>query len=213
MGEIISTNWLTIRTPSLLEPGAEPVAPEVVRDMLRAAWVVVDRLPQPEIHIMNDITMNSEQMHMDTVDYIIIEETRIDERQHGYSYEFKDVDITVPIRIHTKRSRQRLYDLMAEVRRIVYTYQRAIRPWQQLYYDTFQEQSVGQHLYWQGICTIRLTSRIVPIISGIVTGFETHSRPNAATRVPQRHQQVIAETIEEPEEPIPPAAANTADRL
>ena len=103
--------------------------------------------------------------------------------------------------------------MMAEVRRIIYTYQRAIRPYQQLYYDTFQEQAVGQHNYWQGTCSVRLTSRIVPIISGISTGFETDSRPNAAVRVPQRHPRVIADDIEDPEEPQPPDQAGTADLL
>jgi len=210
---VVSRNLITLPTPSLQEAGAEPVPPEVVRDMLRHAWVVAARLPQPQIHIMNDITMNSEQMHLDSSDYVIVEEIRIDERQRGYSYEYKDVDVIVPIRIHTKNSRQRLYDIMAEIRRIVYTYQRAIRPWQQLYYDNFQETSVGQHLYWQGVCTVRLTSRVVPIITGISTGFETPSRPNAAARVPQRQQRVIAETVEDPEEPIPPDAAGTSDLL
>lgn len=210
---VISKNWLTLPTRSLQEAGAEPVPPEIVREMIRHAWVVAARLPKPEIHIMNDITMNSEQFHLDRSDYIIIEEIRVDERQRGFDYLYKDIDVTVPIRIHTKNSRQRLYDLMAEVRRIIYTYQRAIRPYQQLYYDNFQEQSVGQHLYWQGVCTVRMTSRIVPIITGIVTGFETDSRPNAAARVPQRQQQVIADDVEDPEEPVPPGSPGTSDLL
>lgn len=210
---VVSRNMITLPTPSLQEPGAEPVPPEIVRDLIRFAWVEAGRLPQPEIHIMNDITMNSEQMHLDYSDYIVVEEIRVDERQRGYNYEYKDFDVTVPIRIHTKNSRQRLYDLMAEVRRIIYTYQRVIRPYQQIYYDSFQETSVGQHLYWQGVCNVRLTSRVVPIITGISTGFETPSRPNAAARVTQRHQQVIAETVEEPEEPVPPDAAGSADLL
>jgi len=202
---------ITLPTPSLLEPGAEPVPPEIVRDLIRSAWIAVDRLPKPEIHVMNDITMAGEQMHLDRADYIIIGEVRADEKQRGYSYTFKDVDVVVPIEIHTKNSRQRLYDLMAEVRRIVYTYKQAIRPYQQIYYDTFQESAVGQHLYWRGTTTIRLTSRVVPIISGISTGFETPSRPNAATRVPQRPTRVEAPVIEEPEEPVPPDEPGTSD--
>lgn len=207
----ISRNWITLDTSSIHEPGAEPVPPEIVRDLLRYAWIEVSRLPQPEIHIKDDTTIPGEQMHLDRTDFIVIGETGVVERQHGHTYEFKDADVTVPVEIHTKHSRQRLYDLMAEVRRIIYTYQRAIRPYQQLYYDRFDERSEGQHNYWQGVCTVRLTNVLVPIISGIVTGFETPSRPNAAVRVPQRHTIVTAPTVEEIEEPVPPDRADTAD--
>lgn len=211
MAGVVSENMITIPTPSLQEPGAEPVPSEIVRDLMRFAWVAVERLPRPEIHVMNDITMSGEQMHLDRADYVIVGEVREDERQRGHAYTYKDVDVTVPVEIHTNRSRQRLYDLMAEVRRIAYTYQRAVRPWQQLYYDNFQEAAVGQHLYWRGTCTLRLTSRVVPIISGISTGFETPSRPNAAARVPQRPQRVEAPVVEEPEEPVPPDEAGASD--
>jgi len=207
----VSENWITLDTPSLMEPGAEPVPAEIIRDLVRTAWIEADRLPQPEIHIMDDVTMPGEQMHLDRADFVVLGEVRMDERQHGHSYTFKDFDVTVPIEVHTKKSRQRLYDLMAEVRRIIYTYQRAVRPYQQMYYDTFQEVSEGLHNYWKGTCSVRLTSRIVPVITGITTGFETDSRPNAAARVPQRHPLVIAVTIEEPEEPEPPDKAQSAD--
>lgn len=208
---VIRRNWITLQTRSLLEEGAEPVPCEIVRDLLRYAWVAVNRLPAPEIHIMNDITMEGEQMHLDRADYVIIGETSIDENQHGHTYEFKDFSVAVPIEIHTRRSRQRLYDLMAEVRRIVYTFQRSIRPYQQMYYDRFQETSEGQHNYWKGVCSIRLTSRLVPIVSGIVGGFETPSRPNATSPVPQRHPKVTAGDIEDVEEPVPPDKAGRAD--
>ena len=208
---VVQSGYITLPTDSLLRPGAEPVPPEIIRDLIRFAWIAAERLPKPEIHVMNDITMAGEQMHLDRADYIIIGEVRQDEKQRGYGYTYKDIDVTVPIELHTKNSRQRLYDMMAEVRRIVYTYQRAIRPYQQLYYDNFTESAVGQHLYWRGTSTIRLTSRVVPIISGISTGFETPSRPNAATRVPQRMTRVEAPVVEEPEEPVPPDEPGTSD--
>lgn len=208
---VIRRNWITLQTRSLLEEGAEPVPSEIVRDLLKEAWVAVERLPLPEIHIMNDVTMGGETFHLEEGDAIIIGEVTEDENQAGHTYEFKDFQVTVPIEIHTRVSRQRLFDLMAEVRRIVYMFQRSIRPYQQLYYDRFQEASEGQHKYWRGTSTIRLTSKLVPIITGIVTGFETRSRPNAAANVPQRHPMVTADDIEEPEEPVPPDREKDSD--
>lgn len=196
---------ITVPTPSLETLGAEPVPPEIVRDLLRQAWIPTQRVPKPEIHILDDVTLPGEQVHLARADYVLVGETTIEERQAGHTYEYKDIEVTVLIRLVTKHSRQRLYDMMAELRRIIYTYQRSIRPYQQLYYDGFIERSEGKHGYWLGEATIRLTAKDVPIITGISTGFESPAQPQAAAPAPQ-YQPSPAPDLEGAEEPpLPPA--------
>jgi len=209
-GHTVQDALLTLPTPSLVTFGNEPVPAEIMRDLISWAWVQAGTLPRPEFRIKDDVQQDAEQMWLGRADWVVIGETRVDERQHGFTYEFKDIDITVPIEIHTKNSRQRLYNVMAEVRRIIYTYQRVLRPYQQLYWDSFQEQSEGLHKYWRGTCTVRLTSRIVPVVTGIVTGYETPSRPSASEPVPQR-QPKDEFVHEEPEIPVPPPRAPRPD--
>jgi hypothetical protein len=181
-----------------------------MRDLIDWAWITAGALPKPSIRIKDDVQQDAQQMWLKRSDYIVIGETRVDEKQRGFSYEFKDVDILSPLEIHTMHSRQRLYNLMSEVRRIIYTYQRVIRPYQQLYWDGFQEQSEGLNRYWRGTCNIRLTSRLVPVVTGIVTGYETPSRPSASEPVPQR-TPLTENAHEEPEIPVPPARAPRPD--
>jgi len=209
-GGTVQNDLITLPTPSLMTPGAEPVPEEIIRDLIDWAWISEGGLPRPKIRIKDDVQVDSQQMWLKTGDYVVIGEVQADEKQRGYSYEFKDVDISVPVEIHTMHSRQRLYNVMAEVRRIIYTYQRVIRPYQQIYWDRWQEQSEGLNRYWRGTCSVRLTSRIVPVVTGITTGYETSSRPSASEPVPQR-SPAIEVVHEEPEVPVPPARAPRPD--
>jgi hypothetical protein len=207
MSVIQEENLITVATPSLEILGSEPVPPEIVRDLLRSAWMPTQRLPRPEIHIQDDVTLPGEQVHLARADYILIGETTIEERQAGHRYEYKDIDVTVTIGLYTKHSRQRLYDMMAEVRRIVYTYQRSLRPYQQLYFDSFVEDSSGKHGFWAGSVQIRLTARDVPIITGFSTGSEPQSVPDAETSgFGFSMEDTGAEPTEEP--PVPPPTIN-----
>ena len=209
-GGTVQNDLITLPTPSLTTPGYEPVPDEIIRELIDWAWISGGTLPRPKIRIKDDVQVDSSQMWLKSGDYVVIGEVQIDERQHGHSYEFKDMDVSVPIEIHTMHSRQRLYNMMSELRRIIYTYQRVIRPYQQIYWDRFQEQSEGLNRYWRGTCSVRLTSRLVPVVTGIVRGYETPSRPSASEPVPQRSPAVEA-THEEPEVPVPPARAPRAD--
>lgn len=209
-GGTVQNDLITLPTPSLTTPGAEPVPEEIIRDLIEWAWISEGVLPRPKIRIKDDVQVDANQMWLKTGDYIVIGEVQIDEKQRGFTYEFKDVDVSVPVEIHTMHSRQRLYNLMTEVRRIIYTYQRVIRPYQQIYWDRWQEQSEGLNRYWRGTCSVRLTSRQVPVVTGIVTGYETPSRPSASEPVPQRSP--AEENIhEEPDVPMPPARAPRPD--
>lgn len=202
MTTAIQQDLVTILTPSLEVLGSEVVPAELMRDLLLQAWIPTERVPRPELHVKNDVTF-PEQAHLKRADWVLIGSTRIEEEQHGYTYQYKNITVTVPVEIYTGNGRQRLYDLMAEVRRIVYTYQRALTPYQQLYYDGFQEDIEGKHLIWSGTAMMRLTSMIVPIITGIATNYETPASPQAAAPA-AGYQPTPADDVREPTEPPPP---------
>ncbi len=205
MTDVRSDNLITIDSPSLTTLGAEVVPGEVFRDLLLAAWIPTQRVPRPKIHLLNDLDLPGVQVHLKTADYILLAEANITESQHGHSYEFKDTEATLTFEIYTLAGRQRLYDLWAAIRRIFYTYQHAIRPYQQLHVDGFQEVAQDKHGYWMGTATMRAESKAVPIISGISTGFETPAQPQADTHAAE-FQPSEASGLEEPEEPSVPDA-------
>jgi hypothetical protein len=202
-----SRNQITLDTPSLTILGSEPVPEEIVQTLLMQAWIKTERVPMPLIKIMDS---EVEQYHMSMGDLLLIEPADVSEKQHGFSYEYKDVFVTVPVAFKTMVSRQRLYDLWAEARRIVYEHMWAIRPYQQAYVDSFQSEGVGLHKLWSGVAMFRFTSLAVPIISGISTGFETPATPQAATPA-AAFPQFPPANIEGTEEPLPPATNTSSD--
>lgn len=200
--DIRSDNLITLDTPSLTTLGAEPVPGEIFRDLLRQAWIPTHRVPRPKVHLLNDLDMPGVQTHMRKADYILIAETSVAEMQHGHSYEYKDIEVTIPFEIYTVSGRQRLYDLWAVLKRIFYTYQHAIRPYEQLHVDNFQEMVRDKHGLWVATATMRAESKAVPVITGITTGFETPAQPQAGARAPEyQPEEVPGLSPEEPEEP------------
>ncbi|KKL51931.1 hypothetical protein LCGC14_2290570 [marine sediment metagenome] len=205
MSDVRSDNLITLDTPSLTELGAEPVPGEIFRDLLRSAWIPTQRVPTPSVHLMNDLDLPGVQIHLKTSDYILLSETSMTETQHGHSYEFKDIEVTLPFEIVTMAGRQRLYDLWAAMKRIFYTYQHAIRPYQQLHVDSFQETVRDKQGVWVATATMRAESKMVPIITGISTGYETPAQPQADAHAAEQ-QPTEASDLEEPEEPTVPDA-------
>lgn len=203
MTDVRSDNLLTIDTPSLTVLGSEPVPGEIFRDLLRQAWVPTQRVPTPRVHLMNDLDMPGVQAHLKKHDYVLLAEPNIAETQHGHSYEFKDIEVTLPFEIYTIAGRQRLYDLWAAMKRIFYTYQHVIRPYQQLHVDNFQEIVRDKHGLWVATATFRAESKAVPIITGIATGWETPAQPQADAHAAE-FQPSEASGLEEPEEPTVP---------
>ncbi|KKL13829.1 hypothetical protein LCGC14_2521850 [marine sediment metagenome] len=200
MSDVRSDNLITLKTPSLTVLGSEPVPGEIFRDLLKAAWIPTQRVPRPEIHLMNDIDLPGVQAHLKKADYIFLAETSIVETQHGHTYEYKDIEVTLPFEIYTLAGRQRLYDLWAVLKRIFYTYQHVIRPYQQLHVGNFQEIVRDKQGFWVATATMRAESKAVPVITGISSGFETPAQPQAGAHAAEFQPQE-ASTLEEPEEP------------
>lgn len=172
----IETTTFSIETPSLDIMGNEPVPSEIIRDLLREKWQDSEQVPRPGIHVLNDTT-HPGQGNLSREDFLIIEMVSWDENQRGFTYEYKDMEIPVTLEIYTKVSRQRLYNLMAEARRIIYKYNRTLRPFQLIYWDGFAEDSDGLNNNWRGTCSIRITSEGVPVFKSVVAGMGSENLP------------------------------------
>lgn len=175
--DTIKTETFTVNTDSLKILGNEPVPSEIIRDLLKQEWQDHgEQTSLPEIHVLNDVTFPG-QGNLRDKDWIIIDMVAWEESQRGFTYEFKDMEIPIILHIHTAKSRQRLYNVMAEVRRIIYKNNRTVQPFHLMYWDSFQEDSDGRNKNWQGDCNIRLTSQGVPVFKGSVAGMGSENLP------------------------------------
>jgi len=165
----------TVESPSLIELGNEPVPPEIIKNLIYTEWSST-LVPTPEVHVLNDTTY-PEQGNLKLSDWVVIEMEPMRESQRGFTYELKDIEIPVIIQLHTMVDRQRLYNLMAEVRRIIYKNHIVTRPYQMIYWDSFEEDSDGLNRNWKGYCNIRLTSESVPVFKGVVEGMGSPNLP------------------------------------
>lgn len=174
--DTIEVITFSTETPSLEVMGNEPVPSEIIRDLLRQEWRSNEQIPRPEIHVLND-TDGPPQGNLARSDFLIVEMMSWDENQRGFSYEYKDMEIPMTLSIYTKVSRQRLYNVMSEARRIIYKYNRTLRPFQLMYWDGFSEDSDGRNRNWEGTCTFRITSESVPVFKGVVRGMGSPNLP------------------------------------
>lgn len=165
----------TLETPSLLEKGNEPVPAEIIRDLIRDEWENA-ALETPEVHVLGDTTY-PEQANLRKADWVVVELETSNESQRGFTYELKDIEIPITLQVHTIKSRQVLYNLMAEIRRIIYKNHITTRPYQMIYWDSFEEDSDGLNRYWRLYCHIRLTSESVPVFKGVVAGMGSPNLP------------------------------------
>ncbi len=163
---------IAISTPSLENVGQEPVPSEIFRDLLRQEWIVTEVAPRPRIETLNDLAFPGQQ-DLKQSDIITVRIEDASQKQRGFRYEFIDIEIPIVFDLFTVKDRLRLYALYAECRRIIYKWMFVLRPYQQLYWDSFVEESEGLHRIWQGSCRVRATSLAVPVFSGVTTGEET----------------------------------------
>lgn len=174
--QIIEDALYDLNTPSLQELGNEPIPGEIIRDLLNVQWTDGTPVPpRPQIVVKNDTKLppQGDLRH----DWILIDAPMINESQRGFKYDFKDITVPVTIEIRTMQGRQRLYNLMREVRRIIYRFMRALKPYQQMYWDDFTDYSQGLSKNWMGECHIRCTSLGVPTFKGVTEGMGSANLP------------------------------------
>lgn len=168
---------VTTHTPSLERYGSEPIPDEIVRDLLAEQWIESEAVPRPAIVVQND----QMQQDMRRSDIISIHVADYRTEFVGHRHEHVSLEIPVDIEIKTVKDRQRLWDLFAEVRRIIFKNILAVRPYQSIYFDGFKPDYEGLAKFHTGTVSIRLTADMLPWHSMVVEDMESPNADPAAT--------------------------------
>ena len=102
------------------------------------------------------------RIDLNRADYIIgqpgsptMEETPIG------NWKFVDRTYSVTLTVHTRDSRQRLYDLMREVRKICHVRRHEMTNFQRLQFLNFNEDTTEQANVWTGTVTVQMVNQNV----------------------------------------------------
>lgn len=126
--EQIRDGTVTVRTPSLEQAGNEPVPDEIVRDLLIDQWAETEMAPRPTIYVKTDW----KEQNLKRGDVLTVSVLDFNVEFVGHRHEHVNIDVPIAVEIHTVASRQRLWNLMGEVRRIILKWILALRPYQSL---------------------------------------------------------------------------------
>lgn len=160
-----------LSTPSELGLDNYPVPSEIIRDLIQQEWISSERAPRPIVYAEDDLDNPGKGM-LNRSDYVVVSFEGREETQANYRYEYVDTTDRLTIYVKTNKNRQRLYNLIWEVRRIVYKWSKSLVPWQQVYLDGYQEQTDNEHRVWDAVVSIRGTNRGVPVFTGVAAGEE-----------------------------------------
>ncbi len=139
---------------------SEPLGASVVSSMLDTYWDTHDgNIPEPNFFVLNDGTNSQIRVDLRRGDYLIIaievpaeEETPVANWNYGHKI------TKVTIEVATKETRQRLYDLKQEIRRVVHTQLHELDDFYRIRYATFNEM-IGEFLnIWVGQIVVELES-------------------------------------------------------
>ena len=84
----------------------------------------------------------------------------VDEQPIG-NYKYGNRNYMVELEVYTLGSRQRLYDIMREIRRICHVKVHSLTNFQRMKFVNFSEQTQQQVNMWTGIISIQLENRAV----------------------------------------------------
>lgn len=163
-----------VQTPSLLEAGNEAVPDELVRDLFIEEWLETEVNQRPLIYVPGGPDA-PKQVNLARGDMLIVQVADLTEVFTGHRHEHVNMEVPVTVEIRTVASRQRMWNLMAEVRRIWYKWILALRPYHSLYFDRFVPDYEGRHNYYGGTIFLRMTADAIPVFARTVGGMETPS--------------------------------------
>ena len=144
----------------------ERIPPKIVSDKLKDNWNDwEDNIPLPEIVDVNeDLETAIARYNLQDSDLVIIRTDTGGIREtwrdaHKYADELVNIEIV----IFTMKDRQRLYDLMQEIRRIFRTYKHFFGTYHEAIYLSFVELTQQQLNIWNGIIRTQLDERRIYI--------------------------------------------------
>ena len=139
---------------------AEPIAVTDILSELNTQWNA-SNVTKPQLVELNG-PEGVFRIDLNRADYIIgqpgsptMEETPIG------NWKFVDTTYSVTLTVHTRDSRQRLYDLMREVRKICHVRRHEMTNFQRLQFLNFNEDTTEQANVWTGTVTVQLVNQNV----------------------------------------------------
>jgi len=136
---------------------AEPMPTLVLKTVLDEQWLTYSNtIPKPRLIDIND-GVTPLRHDLFTGDTILIQlGTPGEEETWRDSWYYVDRTNRVELQIFTKVSRQRLYDLKQEIRRIIHNQKHSLDDYQVLRYTGFTEYNREQFNMWGGNITCTL---------------------------------------------------------
>jgi hypothetical protein len=143
-----------------------PIPVRFIRDFLSYYWRDWGGLlPLPLFMAADDYMGETWRFDEKKSDVVIIRQNRTQDRRIGDDLEYKTSETVINIELFTYNSRQKLYNMMSEVRRILFFgRKRAVigdtiyipNDWHLMEYQGFVENSQAQYNNWQGVGRVRL---------------------------------------------------------
>ena len=147
---------------------AEPTPPSDIKDLLDTQWSTFSgNIPEPTFI---EVNADGSALNIDIAnqgDAVII---RLD--TNGYqenvigTWYYTNRTYRVLLEIVSAVSRQRLMDLMQEIRRICYDNMHSMTNYQRIQFVNFTEQTQKEFNIWRGFVTISLVNSAIRIRSG-----------------------------------------------
>ena len=139
---------------------AEPIAVTDILSELNTQWNA-SNVTKPQLVELNG-PEGIFRIDLNRADYIIgqpgsptMEETPIG------NWKFVDRTYSVTLTVHTRDSRQRLYDLMREVRKICHVRRHEMTNFQRLQFLNINEDTTEQANVWTGTVTVQMVNQNV----------------------------------------------------
>ena len=136
----------------------EPLPVSDVISELNAQWNT-SNVAKPVLIELNSGTSTAVRIDLNRGDYLIAQAgtPTLDEVPIG-NWKYVDRIYSVVLELQTRINRQRLYDLMAEIRRICHARRHSMTNFQRLQFSNFNEASEDQIGVWAGTIEIGLVN-------------------------------------------------------
>lgn len=142
----------------------EPLPVKELLDTLDATWDYNKVSGSPNKPGFVEVTGAGEPLRIDlnVNDQIVgrAGNPAVDEQPIG-NYKYGNRNYAVELEVYTLNSRQRLYDVMREIRRIVHVKVHSLTNFQRVRFVNFTELTQEQVNLWTGMITIQLENRAV----------------------------------------------------
>ena len=138
---------------------AEPIPSATVKSMLDGNWNEYSgQIPKPTLIDVNEgeIAIRFDLNRLQSCIIIRIDISGETETLRGSGWNYLDRVQVVELMLYTKISRQRLYDILQEIRRVCHNQMHELTSYQVVRYRGFTELTNEQQNVWQGRVTLSL---------------------------------------------------------